>query len=61
MNGTVGSVKGKNADGIAAHGTSGAPRSSPALVRTLLLGSDRLALISPLQIEAELRCGQLAV
>ena len=35
--------------------------NSPALVRTLLLGSDRLALLSPLQIEAELRSGQLAV
>ncbi len=35
--------------------------NSPAMVRTLLLGSDRLALLSPLQIEAELRSGQLAV
>ena len=35
--------------------------NSPALVRTLLLDSDRLALLSPLQIQAELRSGQLAV
>ncbi len=35
--------------------------NSPALVRTLLLAGDRLALVSPLQIAAELRSGELAV
>ncbi|WP_265301428.1 LysR family transcriptional regulator [Verminephrobacter eiseniae] len=33
--------------------------NSPSVVRNLLLESDRLALLSPLQVDAELRTGQL--
>ena len=33
--------------------------NSPSVVRSLLLDSDRLALLSPLQVDAELRTGQL--
>jgi len=33
--------------------------NSPTVIRTLLLESDRLALLSPLQVESELRSGQL--
>ena len=35
--------------------------NSPAVVRSILLNSDRLALLSPLQVQAEIAAGQLMV